>query len=141
MHSVVKANDNIQPGVIYVLKNINTKLNEENQNQIHPFYIVYVTEDAQIKYTHLQPKETLDFMRNVCKGKTIPEEKAYELFNDMTNDGKNMSNYSNLLSTSISSIIDVNDQSVVDSLFGSTLVTNDVSGLDDFELITFLVIV
>lgn len=141
MHSVVKANDNIQPGVIYVLKNINTKLNEENQNQIHPFYIVYVTEDAQIKYTHLQPKETLDLMRNICKGKTIPEEQAYELFNSNTNEGKDMSNYSNLLSTSISSIIDVNDQSVVDSLFGSTLVTNDVSGLDDFELITFLVIV
>ncbi len=142
IHSVIKATNDIQPGVIYVLKNINTKLNSENQNQIHPFYIVYVTEDKQIKYTHLQPKETLDFMRNVCKGKTLPEEHAYEIFNDNTNDGKNMSNYSKLLSTSINSIIDVNDQSVVDSLFTTgSLTTNDVSGLDDFELITFLVIV
>lgn len=142
MHSVIKAPANVTPGVIYILKNINTKLNEDNQNQIHPFYIVYVTKEKEIKHTHLQPKETLDLMRNLCKGKITPEQTAYEIFNTSTNDGKNMDSYSKLLSESINSIIDTNDQSVVDSLFTSgPIVTNNIAGLDDFELITFLVIV
>ncbi|MFV0499479.1 MAG: hypothetical protein ACK5NF_05555, partial [Bacilli bacterium] len=79
---------------------------------------------------------------NLCKGKITPEQTAYEIFNTSTNDGKNMDSYSKLLSESINSIIDTNDQSVVDSLFTSgPIVTNNIAGLDDFELITFLVIV
>lgn len=64
-------------------------------------------------------------------------------FNARTNDGKDMSELSELLSEAINSIIDVKEESDIDSLFsagGTSALMNAVSGLDDFELICFLVI-
>ena len=92
---------------------------------------------------HLNVKSTLDILRAISKGKDIPEKDVYEVFNKETNDGANMSKYSELLSKSIKSILDVKDESDVDSLFtpgGTTALINNIKGLDDFELITFIVV-
>ncbi|MDD3052583.1 MAG: helicase-related protein, partial [Candidatus Cloacimonetes bacterium] len=46
MHAVVGGySDEVPPGVIYVLKNINDDVNINKSNLLHPFYIVYVNED------------------------------------------------------------------------------------------------
>lgn len=65
-------------------------------------------------------------------------------FNDETNDGKDMKKYSKLLNESINSIINIKEESDIDSLFrsgGTTMLLNDIQGLEDFELISFMVIV
>lgn len=83
-------------------------------------------------------------MRLVSKGKDNPIREAYNMFNEETNDGKNMKKYSELLSTSIDSIINLKEESDIDSLFrsgGTTILKNDIKGLEDFELVTFMVIV
>ena len=54
-----------------------------------------------------------------------------------------MSETSQLLSDAINSIIDCKEESDIDSLFsagGTSALMSEVSGLDDFELICFLVI-
>jgi hypothetical protein len=54
-----------------------------------------------------------------------------------------MRHYSDLLQQAINSIIEVKEESDIDSLFSSgetTALQGDIKGLDDFELITFLVI-
>ena len=54
-----------------------------------------------------------------------------------------MQSYSELLSKAISSMIEVKEEKDLDSHFSggkTTALTNTISGLDDFELITFLVI-
>lgn len=54
-----------------------------------------------------------------------------------------MTSYSDLLNQSIGSIIDVKEDKDMDSLFtagGTTILEGNIKGLDDFELITFLVI-
>ena len=82
-------------------------------------------------------------MRLLAKGKDKPERELVRIFNEETNNGKNMAQYSELLSNSIRSIITVKSERDVDSLFhagGTTALTNQISGLDDFELITFLVV-
>ena len=66
-----------------------------------------------------------------------------KVFNDLTNDGKNMQQYSDLLSEAIKSIIDVKEESDIDSFLSGiqgSLFTEEIKGLDDFELICFLVI-
>ncbi|MGL5021214.1 MAG: SNF2-related protein [Mycoplasmatales bacterium] len=142
IHSVVAANNTLEPGVMFVLKNINNAINSEQQNQIHPFYIVYIKDNGEILYNHLKAKETLDFMRMVCRNEKQPINKAYESFNAKTKDGRNMEFYSDLLNQTINSIVNVNDISIVDSLFSpSGIVTNQINGIDDFELLTFLVII
>ncbi len=67
----------------------------------------------------------------------------YELFNDETDDGKNMSKYSGLLNKSIEAVLNVKDEGDVDSLFtagGTTALMNNIKGLEDFELLTFVVV-
>lgn len=66
IHAVTKGE---KPGVIFVLKNVNAEINIKNQNRLHPFYMVYVGNDGEIITNHLQPKETLDEMRHIAKGK------------------------------------------------------------------------
>ena len=146
LHSVVKSDEEngVPKGTIFVLKNINSSVNIENTNQLHPFYIVYISEDGQVVSNHLNVKNTLDLIRYVSKGKKEPIKEAYEYFNEITNDGNNMEKYSELLNESIESIINVKEESDIDSLFrkgGTTMLKNDITGLEDFELIAFVVVV
>ena len=143
MHAVVKATEDMPAGVVYVLKNISSDVNIDNQNRLHPFYMVYITEDGEVICNHLQPKKMLDMMRHICKKNSKPDEELSKEFNAETSEGKNMGKYSELLGQAISSIIDVKDEGDFESLFSSgesSYLKNTISGLDDFELICFLVV-
>ena len=143
MHAIVPASEDAPAGSIFVLRNINDTINEDNRNRIHPFYMVYIGADGEILCDYLNPKQMLDTIRYLCKGKTEPIKALCKQFNDETADGRNMSSVSELLNDAINSIIDVKEESDVDSLFspgGTTLLSGGFSGLDDFELIAFLVI-
>lgn len=146
MHSVVFADEinGLKKGVIYILKNINNEVNIDSMNQLHPFYLVYITEDGSIISNHLNVKNTLDILRGVSKGNNTPILEAYKKFNQETDDGKNMKRYSDLLTESIDSIINIKEESDIDSLFrtgGTTMLKNNIEGLDDFELISFMVVI
>ena len=143
MSAVVPATDEYPPGVIFVLKNINNSVNIDNQNRIHPFYMVYIRDDAEVVCDYLNPKTILDTMRLLCHGKTEPVMDLCRKFNEETDDGRNMRETSELLTGAINSIVDVKEESDIDSLFrrgGTTALLSSVSGLDDFELICFLVV-
>ena len=146
LHSVVQADESngIEKGTIFVLKNINSDINIKNSNQLHPFYIVYIKENGEILSNHLNVKNTLDLLRYISKDKKEPIKESYEKFNDETNDGNDMAKYSELLNKSIESIINVKEENDIDSLFmrgGTTMLQNDIKGLEDFELIAFVAIV
>ena len=140
IHAVVHGD---KPGVIFVLKNVNKGINIENQNQLHPFYLVFVGDDGEVICNHLQPKETLDFMRQAARGKTEPDMAACRTFNEETKDGKDMRRVSELLQDAISSIVSVKEESDIDSFFGSgqtSFLSGNISGIDDFELLCFMVV-
>jgi len=133
----------IEEGVIFVLKNINNEVNIDKTNQLHPFYLIYITADGRIVANHLNVKQTLDILRSLCKGNSEAVKEVYELFNEETQDGKNMAKYSGLLNKAIEAILNVKEESDVDSLFsagGTTALLNSIKGLEDFELLTFVVI-
>ncbi len=143
LHAVVPATSENPEGVIFVLRNINNSVNIDNQNRIHPFYMVYISVHNDIICDYLNPKKLLDTIRLLCRGKSEPFLPLCMKFNEETNDGKNMKEISQLLSEAINSIIDVKEESDIDSLFsagGTSALMNTVSGLDDFELICFLVV-
>lgn len=143
LHSVAAASEDTPAGVIYVLKNCSNSVNIDNQNRLHPFYMVYISNDGEVICDHLSPKQMLDKMRFLCKGKTEPISELYRQFNKETRDGRNMSEFSKLLGDAISSIIEVKEESDIDSFLGGgqiSFLTNEMKGLDDFELICFLVI-
>ena len=139
--SVIK--DEAPAGVIYVLKNINSNVNIDKQNRLHPFYLVYIKDDGDVFVDHLNPKSLLDKMRLLCKDKDTPIKALVSSFNAETENGKKMDRYSKLLSDSIRNIVTIKDEKDVASLFkagGTTALINQISGLDDFELINFLVV-
>ena len=143
LHSVALATEDTPAGVIYVLKNRSDSVNIDNQNRLHPFYMVYITNDGEVVCDHLSPKDMLDKMRYLCKGKREPIAEAYRPFNKETKDGSDMRKYSKLLGEAISSIIEVKEESDIDSFLGGSqmsFLANEIKGLDDFELICFLVV-
>lgn len=143
LHAVVSTSNDCPPGVIFVLKNRNNNVNVDRQNRLHPFYMVYAGVNGDIVCNHLLPKELLDKIRLLCKDKTEPIMDVCRNFNADTKDGRNMRSVSHLLTTVINSVIDVKQESDIDSLFrsgGTSMLNTKLSGLDDFELICFLVI-
>lgn len=140
IHAVVHGE---KPGVIFVLKNVNQKINIKNQNRLHPFYMVYVGNDGEIITNHLQPKDTLDEMRHIARGKTEPDKDLCRVFNKKTKDGRDMGSVSKLLEDAIGSIIEAKDEEDIGSFFSSgetTFTSGGFSGLEDFELICFMVV-
>ena len=143
MSAVVKATELVPAGVIFILKNRNNGVNIDHTNLLHPFYMVYLSDEGEVRCNHLSPKRLLDTMRLACKGKDAPDLKLCQQFNKETKDGYRMDAYSHLLQKAVESIITVKDESDIDSLFSegnTTALAHKVKGLDDFELIAFLVI-
>ena len=143
LHAVVGTTEDCPKGVVYVLKNRSNSVNIDQKNRLHPFYMVYLRDDGEVFINHLQPKELLDRVRYMCRGKVEPIAELCRSFNKETKDGYNMKHYSDLLGDAINSIISVKEQSDIDLLlsgFQGEHFTKEIKGLDDFELICFLVI-
>ena len=143
MNAVVASSEIAKPGVIFILKNRNKDINIDKKNLLHPFYMVYLGEDGSVICDHLRAKKLLDVMRHVCRGKNVPDRELCAIVNKETADGRQMSHYSDMLASAIDSIISVKEESDIDSLFSvgeTSALLGEVKGLDDFELITFLII-
>lgn len=133
----------IQKGVVFVLKNRNPAVNIGKQNRLHPYYLVYLNEQGEVVANHTEVKRILDIFRKTCKHKTEPITDVCRSFNKETKDGYKMEKYSRLLNDCIDSIISVKSENDLVTLFSDgsdVLFQGTINGLDDFELITFLVI-
>lgn len=133
----------IQPGIIFALKNINSPGDMDRKNRIHPYYLVYIGNDGELILDQFKVKEIFDILRLSCNGLDTPLQDVCRIFNEVTKDGREMTHCSKLLSDSIRSMIEANDEKDIDSLFmmgGTTALENIIRGLDDFELLAFIVI-
>ena len=143
LHAVVEARPDAPPGVVFILRNVNDSVNVDDRNRIHPFYMVYVDAAGAVVRNHLDPKKLLDTVRLLCRGREEPCVELCRRFNAETDDGRRMEAVSALLGKAVESIVAVKAESDIDSLFsagGTTALLSEVSGLDDFELICFLVV-
>jgi hypothetical protein len=145
MHAIVPAapEKGLPPGAIFALRNRNDGVNVNRQNRLHPYYIVYVGEDGKVIVNHTEAKRLLDLARAACKECPAPIPGVYQPFNKATKDGRRMEAYSALLAKGIRSMMEVKEEKDIDSLFSggkTTALSNTITGLDDFELIAFLVV-
>lgn len=144
MHAIVPAapERGLVPGVIFALRNRNDGVNVNQQNRLHPYYLVYVAQDGTVVVNHTEAKRLLDLARAACKDRSEPIPEVYQPFNKATKDGRRMDAYSELLGAAIRSMIELKEEKDIDSLFSggkTTALVNTIRGLDDFELIAFLV--
>ena len=130
-------------GVIYCLKQKRYTNNQESATSLYPYYLVYVNKDGSIHITNTNPKKILDLYKVLCQTKKEPIENLVKSFNKKTNNGSNMSEYTNLLEKAVYDIKGIVEKKGIQSLFQigqATLFDNTISGLNDFELISFLVV-
>lgn len=142
LHAVVPASEEMPPGVMFVLLNRVDNINRDKKNRLHPFYMVYIANEGTIVCDHLDPKRFLDLMRYSCKGKDSIYKELCMAFNEETDDGRKMSSISKLLTESIDSIVDEKEQSELDDFLNGkdSFSTVKSNGMDDFELVCFLVV-
>jgi len=143
MHAIVPANEKLPAGVIFCLRNLDAAQELQQHNRLHPFYLVYVREDGTALVRHTDPKHALDLLRSAATGRTEPDPALYQPFNRETEDGRRMEKYSELLNDAIRSMIEEKEGRDIDSLFVSgptTALVGEIAGLDDFELIAFIVV-
>lgn len=145
LHTVVPAMPQIglHSGVIFTLKSRHTDNQHNNPNRLYPYYIVYIQENGKVVYDYTKAKHLLDIARKACRGNPTPIAEAYEPFNKRTKDGRDMRQYSQLLDIVIKEIQQIKQETDVDSLFSgltTTALVDDIYGLNDFELISFIVI-
>ena len=145
LHTVVAADPErgLIPGVIFALRNRHAGVNIDQQNRLHPYYLIYMADNGDVAINHLQAKPLLDRIRAACKGKESADEVVCQRFNQSTQDGRKMAHYSVLLDQAIHAMVAVKEQSDIDSLFSggpTTALKNEIAGLDQFELINFIVV-
>jgi len=145
LHTVIPSDPKrgLHPGVIFTLRNIHDSVNVGQQNRLHPYYLIYIGQDGQIIADQTQVKRLLDLIRSGCKGVTQPIRDLCTAFNAETQDGRKMGTYSNLLNDAIRSMIEVKEERDIDSLFSgghTTALTQTIAGLEDFELIAFIMV-
>ena len=145
IHAVVPADPakGLQPGAIFALRNRIEDVNIDKLNRLHPYYLVFVGEEGEVLVKHTEPKRLLDFLRSACRERSQPLAELCQRFNSETDDGRTMNHYSDLLDEAIRSMIEVKEEADVDSLFTpgeTTALVGSIKGLDDFELIAFLIV-
>ena len=148
MYAVTKGNsedlkDNIKPGVIFTLKQVNDTAKPEESNALYPYYMVYVYDDGTVRYSYIHTKKILDFYKKLCCGYNEVLKDVVDIFNEETNNGRNMNRYSELLESAIDNIIGKKEEKGIVSLFskgGTTIQKSLFKGIDDFELVSFIII-
>lgn len=143
LNAVVATNGVLEPGVIFVLKNVNSSVNINKLNRLHPFYLVFVKDSRELLLGHVDSKRILDAMRMLCKGINQP---IIELCKDLSNETDeyhNMESFSQLLKYGIGTILKTEEEKEVLSLFksgGTTALQDKFKGIEDFKLVSFLVV-
>lgn len=135
----------VKPGVIFCLRQTGDSDGNEKVNPLQPFFLVYVRDDGTVRYNFTHPKQILDIYRLLCTGKSEAIQSLCDLFNDETNNGMDMSQYTALLNESIKAITATFKKKNLSMLTGSRTATivpqeKQLDGLKNFELITWLIL-
>lgn len=144
LQAVVQAGPGQPAGAIFLLKNIANQTNLSKKNRLHPYYLVYVSQEGETVYSIADTKALLEHLRLITKGKDQPEKDLVVRYNRATDDGLRMEQYSELLQISLENLVETDQETFTDSLFSSGMIDfmdSGVEGADDFELIAFFAVV
>jgi superfamily II DNA/RNA helicase len=148
LYAVVPTNPEYRqaaPGVVYCLRQKGDTSGNEAVNPLQPYFLVYVWDDGTVRYTFAQPKQILEIYRLLCADQKAALQALCSAFDEETNDGKDMSRYTELLGKAVASIENTFRKRAVGNLMSGrggllTDVRKQVDGSTDFDLITWLVI-
>lgn len=135
--------DGLPTGVIFCLKNTRNTVQVDSSYALAPYFLVYVADSGEIKYPFTTPKHCLDILKKQSSNGDAIESHAISLFNKQTKQGADMAHYQQLLALAIDSIAGKSQEKGVQSLFsrgGTVLTATSSQGIDDFEVISYLIL-
>ena len=143
MYAIAKSNiDEAVRGVIFCLKKINQNIKPSEYNTLNPYFFVYIKDDGEILLNFIQSKKILDIYKKVCSGQNGLYTELIKEFNQETNNAKDMKKFTDFLEKTVENIVGKEEEKGIESLFSfdKTTLSKSVQNMDDFELISFLVI-
>ena len=143
MYAIAKSNiDEAVRGVIFCLKKINQNIKPSEYNTLNPYFFVYIKDDGEILLNFIQSKKILDIYKKLCSGKKELYSDLIKEFNQETNNAKDMKKFTDFLEKTVENIVGKEEEKGIESLFSfdKTILSKSVQNMDDFELISFLVI-
>ena len=142
LFSVDQARESVaEPGVIFCLRSFADQ--QTVQTALEPYYLIHISHEGEVLHHYTHGKKILDIYRTLCKGVSRVLSEPLERFNKETAGAKEMGHYQSLLTAAVQSIVGKTQEAGVASLFtagGITVGRNGARGLDDFEVVSFLVI-
>ncbi len=135
----------IAPGIIFCLRaeGIAATKVAESGYPMAPHYLVHVGDDGAVRLPYTQAKRILDRLKRLCLGRDLPDASACARFDKSTKYGEDMRHAQRLLSASVASVVGKSEERAVASLFspgGTHAIKGEFAGINDFEVVAFLVV-
>lgn len=137
------ADEELESGVIFCLRSDANKVKVDNTYALAPHYLVYVSDSGEVRLNFTQAKKTLDVLKKLALGRPHAEDAAVAQFNAQTRNAADMSHYQTLLAKAVAAVTGKAEEKGVESLFqrgGTVLNKESFHGIDDFEVISYLII-
>jgi hypothetical protein len=117
----------------------------ESINPLHPYFLVYVLDDGNVRFGFAHPKQILDIYRILCSGKAEAYGQLCNLFDQQTNHGSEMKAYDTLLQKAVDSLAVTFRKRAASGLqsgrgFVLPNAQEQVHEKTDLELVTWLVV-
>ena len=99
VYALAEPTGGTRPGVVFVLRQRHEKTEPGQRvaSPVHPFYLVYIQDDGNIRYGCANTRQVLEAFETVAVGNPDPFTLLCDQFNTETNNGRDMSLYNELL--------------------------------------------
>jgi hypothetical protein len=135
----------IPPGILFCLRAEGDagKRTVEPGYPLAPIYLVHVGDDGAVLLPFTQAKQILDRLKRLCLGRDLPDASAGARFDKVTHYGEDMRAAQRLLAAAVASIVGRSEERAIASLFssgGTYAMKGEFTGINDFEVVAFLVV-
>ena len=138
---ICSVTDGEKDGVLYCFKHKNIDLKPNNDSSLYPYYLVFVDMEGREYFINSSDRLNLREFRRLCKSKVEIDKDLYDKFYFETDDMKDLSKH-RILKDAIDLIQGKEKKEAEISIFDFTGFDNafEDEGIEDFELISFLVL-
>ncbi|MEA3642275.1 MAG: DUF6575 domain-containing protein [Lamprobacter sp.] len=133
----------LKPGALFCLRSEHAKVSVDPSYALSPHFLIFVADDGEVILNFTQTRRILDLLKKLSLGSTQPDLKAHQAFAEHTRHGAEMTRYRLLLESAVAAISGKAEERGIESLFhrgGTSMVRDSQRGLDDFEVVAFLVV-
>ena len=135
----------IPPGIIFCLRAEGAAALRvpEAGYPLGTHFLVHAGDDGAVLLPYTQAKQILDRLKRLCLGRDLPDAGACARFDKAIKQGEDMRAAQRLLASAVASVVGKNEERAVASLFspgGTHAMKGEFAGINDFEVVAYLVI-